>query len=156
MNDRLHEIYQFHPISAEIGTAGQPNAFQFALIRSAGYQVVINLALSTSENALLNEATIARSTGLEYIHIPVVWDKPTLMDFEFFCQVMRRKQGKKLFIHCAANKRVAVFVYLWRRIHQQISDQVAQRDLYQIWKPNETWQTFIDSVLDRETIQETP
>ncbi|OUC15799.1 MAG: hypothetical protein B0A82_04885 [Alkalinema sp. CACIAM 70d] len=149
MGDRVEEIANFLRISDRIGTAGQPNAFQFAAIRAAGYQTVINLALSSSDHALLNEAAVAQSARLEYFHIPVVWDKPTLMDFEFFCQIMKRRPDRKLFIHCAANKRVSVFVYLWRRIHQQESDETAKQDLQRIWQPNEIWTAFIQQVLDR-------
>ncbi|MGI0495171.1 protein tyrosine phosphatase family protein [Alkalinema pantanalense CENA528] len=147
MGDRVEEIANFFRISDRIGTAGQPNAFQFAAIKAAGYQTVINLALSSSDNALLNESAVAQSARLEYFHIPVVWDKPTLMDFEFFCQIMKRRHDRKLFIHCAANKRVSVFVYLWRRIQQQESHEIAQRDLEQIWQPNEIWTAFIHQVL---------
>jgi hypothetical protein len=49
MLPNLAGILHFLPISARIGTAGQPTAAQFALIREAGYDVVINLALPTSD-----------------------------------------------------------------------------------------------------------
>lgn len=152
MSSRLSEILNFRQISDRIGTAGQPNAFQFGLIKEAGYETVINLALSTSTNALADESAIAKSAWLEYIHLPVIWERPTLSDFQFFCQILERKQHKKLFIHCAKNMRVSVFIYLWQRIHQQVSHADAIEPLLSIWTPNETWQAFMQTVLDHYAI----
>lgn len=155
MSSRLSEITDFYPISDRIGTAGQPNAFQFGLIKEAGYDTVINLTLSSSTNALADESAIAKSAWLEYIHLPVLWERPTLSDFQFFCQILDRKQHKKLFIHCAKNMRVSVFIYLWRRIHQQVSHTEAIAAVNAIWTPNETWQAFIHTVLTHYQVPDT-
>jgi hypothetical protein len=45
---RPPEIYNFHAIRGRLGTAGQPTEAQFRAVREAGFDVVINLALSTS------------------------------------------------------------------------------------------------------------
>ncbi len=152
MNDRLTCISNYLRIDDRLATAGQPNPFQFGLIKAAGYEVVINLALSTSTDALQDELAVAKSAWLEYIHIPVVWEKPTLMDFELFAQVMKRRQTKKCFIHCAKNMRVSVFIYLWRRLYEQVPHEMAQTAIDAIWTPNEIWQTFLESVLQRHEI----
>ncbi len=152
MNDRLTCISNYLRIDDRLATAGQPNPFQFGLIKAAGYEVVINLALSNSPDALQDELTVAKSAWLEYIHIPVVWEKPTLMDFELFAQVMKRRQTKKCFIHCAKNMRVSVFIYLWRRLYEQVPHEMAQTAIDAIWTPNEIWQTFLESVLQRHEI----
>lgn len=152
MDDRLAVIPYYLPIDDRLATAGQPNPFQFGLIKSAGYDLVINLALSTSPEALQDEHTVAKSAWLEYVHIPVVWDKPTLMDFEFFFQVMKRRKNQRCFIHCAKNMRASVFVYLWRRIEEQVPHDIAQQGISPIWVPNETWQAFLELVLNHYAI----
>jgi protein tyrosine phosphatase (PTP) superfamily phosphohydrolase (DUF442 family) len=154
MPDRLLEIPNYLPITDRIATAGQPNAFQFGLIKAAGYDTVINLALSNSTNALADESAIAKSAWLEYLHLPVLWERPTRSDFEFFCAILDRKKSKKLFIHCAKNMRVSVFIYLWQRIHNHMSDADARPNLEKIWTPNETWQSFIQDVLHHHGIPE--
>ena len=58
-------ILHFRAISPRLGTAGQPTAAQFAMIRQAGYDVVVNLALPTSDNALANEGGLV--AGLFFI-----------------------------------------------------------------------------------------
>jgi protein tyrosine phosphatase (PTP) superfamily phosphohydrolase (DUF442 family) len=152
MPNRLTEIPNFLLISDRIATAGQPNAFQFGIIKAAGYDTIINLAMSNSTNALTDESAIAKSAWLEYLHIPVLWERPTLSDFDFFCKILDRKKSKKIFVHCAKNMRVSVFIYLWQRIHNHQSHTEAYPNLETIWTPNDTWQTFIQEVLTHHGI----
>jgi hypothetical protein len=72
MGKELTTIYQFLPLSETIATAGQPTVEQFPAIQAAGYDVVINLALPESANAIPEEGAIVEKLGLQYIHIPVV------------------------------------------------------------------------------------
>jgi protein tyrosine phosphatase (PTP) superfamily phosphohydrolase (DUF442 family) len=147
MGDRIEDIYNFLQLSSQIATAGQPTIEQYPTIATAGYHVVINLALKESANALKNEDAIAIDLGLEYIHIPVTWDTPTIEDFQQFVRVMNANLERKIFIHCAANMRVSAFMYLYRQIHQGVDEVTARQDLVKIWTPNEVWQMYIDRIL---------
>ncbi len=71
--NKLENIYNFLQISDRLGTSGQPTEEQFSDIKNAGYQTVINLALTNSSNALSDEPEIVENNGMEYIHIPVIW-----------------------------------------------------------------------------------
>jgi len=141
------DIYNFLKISDTIATAGQPTEAEFSIIRDSGYQVVVNLALPESTNALPNEKAVVESQGMQYIHIPVIWERPTLEDFQRFVSVLETKVDKNIFVHCAMNMRVSAFIYLYRRIYQHMSDEDAKKDLHQIWVPNDTWQQFISQVI---------
>ncbi|MEM6752967.1 MAG: protein tyrosine phosphatase family protein [Cyanobacteria bacterium P01_C01_bin.38] len=141
----LENIYNYLKISDKIATAGQPSVEQFSHIKQAGYQVVVNLALKDSSNALANEKEIVESEEMQYIHIPVIWENPTEDKFQEFIQVMKTNVDKKIFVHCAANKRVSAFIYLYRRFQEGIDDETAKNDLHQIWIPNQVWQQFIQS-----------
>ena len=46
----LSEICSFRAIGERLGTAGQPAESQFHAVYEAGFEVVINLALPTSDN----------------------------------------------------------------------------------------------------------
>jgi protein tyrosine phosphatase (PTP) superfamily phosphohydrolase (DUF442 family) len=142
---QVENITNFLRISDRLATSGQPTIEQYLAISAVGYQVVINLALTDSPNALVEEGEIARNLGLEYIQIPVVWDHPTLEDFQEFRSAMDVHSESKIFVHCAANKRVSAFVYLYR-VFQGVDKLIAQQDLAKIWTPNEIWQAFIDRV----------
>ncbi|MBE9049622.1 protein tyrosine phosphatase family protein [Nostocales cyanobacterium LEGE 11386] len=144
----LEEINNFLNISDVIATAGQPTPAQLVRIRESGFQVFINLALSTSDNALPDEQEIVEFQSMEYIHIPVVWEQPSLENVTEFFRVMAANTNKKIFVHCAANKRVSAFIYLYRRLHEGINDEDAKKDLHQIWIPNKTWKKFIQEVLE--------
>ncbi|MBF2048405.1 MAG: protein tyrosine phosphatase family protein [Leptolyngbya sp. IPPAS B-1204] len=148
-SENLTGIYNFLQLSDSIATAGQPTADQFALLKQAGYEVVINLALPTSTNAIPNEAEIVAAQAMDYISIPVVWENPTLADAERFFQAMQTHTNRKVFVHCAMNMRVSAFMYLYRRIYEQIDEATAKQDLNKIWTPNSTWQQFIDQVLQQ-------
>ena len=142
----LENIYNYLKISDKIATAGQPSVEEFSHIKQAGYQIVVNLALKDSSNALRNEKEIVEAEGMQYIHIPVIWENPTEDKLQEFIQIMKSNVDKKVFVHCAANKRVSAFIYLYRRSQEGIDEQKAKKDLQQIWIPNETWQQFIQDV----------
>ncbi len=147
---KLEDIYNFVQLSARIATAGQPTINQYPAIANAGYQTVINLALKESPNALPDEDAIATNLGLEYIHIPVLWEAPTLDNFQEFATVMKAHEDKKIFVHCAANMRVSAFMYLYRQMFDRVNEETARADLAKIWQPNEIWQNFIDSMTNAQ------
>ncbi|WP_250121436.1 protein tyrosine phosphatase family protein [Chroococcidiopsis sp. CCMEE 29] len=144
----IEDIYNFLKLSDAIATSGQPTEEQFLAIRESGYQIVVNLALPESPNALPDEKQVVEAQGMQYKNIPVVWDNPTLEDVAQFFSIMEDHSDKNIFVHCAANMRVSAFMYLYRRIHKGMSDDDARKDLEQIWLPNETWQKFIEQVVE--------
>ena len=143
MGNNLADIFNFIQLSPTIATAGQPTESQLSSIKAAGYRLIVNLAPGTHENALPNEREIVESLGIEYIHIPVKFDRPTTEDFDRFCDVMQAARSRSMFVHCAANLRVSSFMYLYRRIYEDVTAEVAQIELAKIWSPNPIWQEFI-------------
>ncbi|MCC7374241.1 MAG: protein tyrosine phosphatase family protein [Verrucomicrobiales bacterium] len=140
-------IYQYRAISDGLRTAGQPTEEQIRALREAGVEAVINLALPTSDNALANEGSIVTGFGMVYVHIPVDFRAPTSRDFRSFCGVMEAFEGRRVFVHCAANMRVSVFVFLYRVLNQGVARAEAERDLRAIWQPDEVWSRFIQEQL---------
>jgi protein tyrosine phosphatase (PTP) superfamily phosphohydrolase (DUF442 family) len=145
--DTLSKIYNFRAISERLGTAGQPTEGQFQAVREAGFEAVINLALPTSDNALANEGSIVTGLGMSYIHIPVNFQAPTPKDFQSFCRVMEAFEGRRVFVHCAANMRVSAFVFLYRVLRQHIPQAAAAPDLHAIWEPDGVWGQLIEEQL---------
>jgi uncharacterized protein (TIGR01244 family) len=145
---QIEDIYNYLKLSDSVATAGQPTEAQFSVIQESGYQVVVNLALPESPKALPHEQAIVESLGMQYLHLPVVWENPTLEDIARFFSVMEENANKPVFVHCAANMRVSAFMYLYRRLHECMSDEQAKRDLHRIWTPNDTWQEFIKQVIE--------
>lgn len=148
----VEKILSYLRISEAIGTAGQPTAEQFGDIKAAGYEVVVNLAMPDSPNALPNESELVAEQGMAYVHIPVVWEYPTAKDLEQFFAVMDEHRDKKVLVHCVVNKRVSSFIFLYRVIRQGVPPEDAREALLRIWEPNAVWQSFMDDSLARHEI----
>lgn len=144
---QLSDIYRFKSVTDNLGTAGQPTAEQFEAVKAAGYEVVINLAMGNTPRDLPNEAQLLAEHGIDYIHIPVVFERPTEADLNCFFDAMDDNQDKKCFVHCIANARVSAFVLLYRVLRQGVPVEAARASMRQIWEPNATWQTFINEAL---------
>jgi protein tyrosine phosphatase (PTP) superfamily phosphohydrolase (DUF442 family)/8-oxo-dGTP pyrophosphatase MutT (NUDIX family) len=143
----LKAIRAYRAIDARLGTAGQPTAEQLRAVRMGGYQTVINLLPADSQQALADEAAIAAALELRYYHLPVAWEAPVAADFEHFCALMETEEQRRVFVHCAANKRVSAFVFLWRVLKKGVPREAAERELLAVWQPDAVWQGFINERL---------
>ena len=138
----LQGIYNYRRLSDLIATAGQPSEEELAAVAHAGFEVVVNLALHDAEYSLPDERRTVESLGLSYVHIPVAWERPSRSDLERFFEAMDKLAGRKLFIHCAANKRVSVFMALYRRQRLGWSVDTVMPDVLAIWEPDTVWSRF--------------
>ncbi len=146
MGESLENMFNFLPLSATLITAGQPTEAQLASVRDNGYKLVVNLALGSAHNALADEKSTVESLGMKYVHIPVEFDRPTIEDFDRFCDLLQTNGEQPLLVHCAANFRVSAFFYLYRQIYLGWSEAKADIDLKKIWTPDAVWQKFIAEV----------
>lgn len=128
-------------------TSGQLSERDIASLPALGIEVVINLALPVSSNALPGEAELITRQGIVYVQIPVIWEKPELAQLEQFFGIMRVYEGRKVWVHCAKNMRVSAFIYLYRRLCLGESEEAASQPMQKIWVPNEVWQAFIGHAL---------
>jgi len=151
-NSMLEHIFNFRQIDPLLATAGQPDEAQLYDIGRAGYEVVINLGLAETDYAVANERAIVESQGLIYLHLPVSFQQPAPADFSAFRQHLNALAGRKCFIHCAANKRVSVFLALYRAIEKGLPWPEARRTIDNLWQPDDNWQAFIRLVLTSEGI----
>jgi len=142
----LEHIRNFLRIDDHLGTSGMPRPDDFAMIRRAGFQVVINLAVATSDHAMPNEGDLVAAQGMTYVHIPVNFESPQPADFDRFTRILDISEGERVFVHCAANMRVSAFVFL-HRLRHGVDRAAAEKDLKRIWDPHGAWRTFINDHL---------
>lgn len=147
MDQSITNITNYLEIYPWLGTSGMPTSDQIKSIADANYQVVINLALDGSPRAISDERELVTSLGMEYIHIPVIWESPQISDLEQFFTVMQPLAGYKVFVHCVLNMRVSAFVYLYRVIHLKEDPDVAFQDLLKIWQPDQIWWKLMENAL---------
>ena len=150
MGEKIENIFNYLWLDEKIATGGQPTEKQLELVKDAGYQTVINLALPTSENALPDEKSVVESLGMTYINIPINFNHPTKEEFDLFADTMQNRQKEKIFVHCAANLRVSAFMYLYRTLYQNVSEETAKQDLNKLWQPNQTWQNLSERIISKK------
>jgi len=145
----LDAITNLFPIDDRMTTAGQPTAAQIADIAAAGFEVVVNLAMGDAQSGLVGEGDIVAAHGMTFYHVPVVWDAPSLDDFERFVEVMDACAGQSRFVHCALNYRVTMFTSLYGQLRWGWPIERAEALATTFWTPNDTWTTFIADVRTR-------
>lgn len=128
-------------------TSGQLSEQDIRSLPGMGIDVVVNLALPTSSNALSGEAECVTALGLTYIQIPVEWERPRPDQFTQFAAVLDANGDRGVWVHCAKNMRVSVFVYLYRRIVLGDDEQAASFPMREVWTPDGVWRSFIEDVL---------
>lgn len=145
----LTDIIHFLRLDASLSCGGQPTETQFEDAAREGIQLVVNLALNTSDHALPDEPGLARSLGMEHIHIPVLWDSPQPADLERFMDAMDANQKKRILVHCAMNYRATAFIALWRVLRQGWSVDEAFAPQREIWNLEEypVWKAFVEKAM---------
>lgn len=144
----LESIKNFIRVSEGIASSGQPEADQFNAIASAGYEVVINLAMPDSRNALADEGGLVTSLGMAYVHIPVPFEAPTVDHLRRFIGVMNAFSGRRVWVHCALNFRVSAFLFQYLRLALGVDKTQAQRAILPSWTPDAVWQRFMEISAD--------
>lgn len=140
-----------HRVFDWLWTSGQLSGKDILELPDLGIQVVINLALPTSSNALPGEAERVTEQGLSYIQIPVEWEQPEVDQYDQFVAVMKALEGRSIWLHCAKNMRVSAFLYLYRRLVLGEAEELAMFPMREVWTPNPVWQDFIDRILRRQS-----
>lgn len=143
----VQDIYNYLELTDKIGTAGQPREGQIPEIAAEGYEVVVNLALANADYSLQDERHSVEAQGMEYYHLPVIWQNPLPSNLEAFCDLMDSLKEHKVFVHCAANMRVSTFMALYRILRLGWEPEKAFQDMHCIWMPDEWWKDFIDQSL---------
>ncbi|GAP12363.1 uncharacterized protein conserved in bacteria [Longilinea arvoryzae] len=141
------EPLNYMRISARLGCCGQPTLEQWDWIAAQGYQVVINLFPTSAPDGMPDAFGLASVRGLEYIHIPVVWETPTQANLQQFFAAMEAHRAQSVLVHCRRNYRASAFVYLWRVLRCGEPEEDARWDMLSVWEPDETWQALIDRAL---------
>ncbi|NNG00819.1 MAG: phosphatase [Desulfobacteraceae bacterium] len=140
-------IFNFLRMSSRITTSGMPLKEEIPEIAGLGVESVITLVPEGVGSDLPGEAELVDAAGMRFSRIPVYWESPEIDDFTDFCRIMATNQHQKCHVHCEANMRVSVFMALYRIIVREWTKSAAMTAVAEIWKPNETWQAYIRTIL---------
>jgi protein tyrosine phosphatase (PTP) superfamily phosphohydrolase (DUF442 family) len=146
--DEVSDIDNYRQYSPYFSSSGQPSTEQLKALSEAGFKRVIYIAFSDNKTAIEAEDRVVKSLGMDYLHIPVDFDRPTSEDFEDFAAVMNRNKKVRTLLHCQINLRASAFSFLYRVIYGGVSMPLAKSDLDAIWQPDKVWYQFIVDVLN--------
>jgi protein tyrosine phosphatase (PTP) superfamily phosphohydrolase (DUF442 family) len=145
--DGLSDIANYREYSPQFSSSGQPTAKQLKSVSETGFERVIYLAFSDNHTAIETEDRVVKKLGMDYVHIPVDFENPTLEDFEDFSAIMNRDKQRRTLLHCQINLRASSFSFLYRVIYGGVPMAQAKQDLDAIWVPDKVWFDFIVTVL---------
>ena len=144
----MNKILNYVKINELISTSGQPKIEELELIANEGFEVVINLAVSTTSNALENEDKIVSSLNMSYIHIPVDFENPKISDLKLFLNVLQALGANKVWIHCAKNYRVSAFMYVYHKYILHTPFEQIDLSIFDMWQPSLVWQELMKVQLE--------
>jgi len=141
----MNDLLNFYQITGLIGTSGQPTAGQIQLIANSGYEVVVNLGMHDSDNALVGEGNVVASLGMTYVHVPVPFESPMPNHLRDFFSVMDAFDGKKILVHCVVNARVSAFMFQYLVLKKGLNAKKATSPLLVKWLPSmdEKWKSIM-------------
>lgn len=142
------DIYNYKKVDDALITGGQPTEDQLRAAAQEGFSAVINLAPTSSRNALEDEAGLVQSLGMTYHYIPVDWDDPTESDFEAFEAALKQHPDGKTLLHCAANFRATAFYSFYAMKNLGWSEEQAAEFRATIWYGSAypVWDEFIEDM----------
>ena len=149
--DNRFRAYNYVQITPRLATSGVVPADEFATISEAGYQIVINLLPNDNKYAVSDEDSIVSSVGMQYVHIPIDIENPTVEDYARFEAAMDAASDQSVWVHCAANWRVSAFVGLYAQTRLGWSHERAKELVSEIWDPTPPWVELAERVLSERS-----
>ena len=144
----MNKILNYVKINELISTSGQPKVEELELIANEGFEVITNLAMPTTSNALENEDKIVSSLNMSYIHIPVDFENPKISDLKLFLNILQALGANKVWIHCAKNYRVSAFMYVYHKYILHTPFEEIDLSIFDKWQPSLIWQELMKVQLE--------
>ncbi|MFZ6768811.1 protein tyrosine phosphatase family protein [Undibacterium sp. Di26W] len=144
------------PITAQLTSSGQPTAKALEGLAAQGYEAVIYLAPPNVSDAVREEHLIIGRQNLVFVNIPIVFNKPTVKDYETFAAILQGLGNKKVLVHCQVNMRASTMVFLYRVVVGKEDPRLAYEAVSKVWVPNGPWKQLMLDVLQKHQISFEP
>lgn len=144
------------PITVRLTSSGQPTAKALEGLAAQGYEAVIYLAPPNVSDAVRDEHMIIGRQGINFVNIPILFNKPTEKDFDTFAGILQSLGDKKVLVHCQVNMRASTMVFLYRVVVGKEDPRVAYEAVSRIWVPSGPWKQLMLDVLRRHHVDFEP
>jgi protein tyrosine phosphatase (PTP) superfamily phosphohydrolase (DUF442 family) len=105
-------------------TGGQPTAEQLEALKNAGGGIVLDLR-DPREPRRVDESTLVRRLGMEYVNIPVRAGALDDVTLERILGALRSAGDRTVFVHCGSGNRVAGALLPYLILDQGMEEQDA-------------------------------
>lgn len=139
-------IHNYHQYDEKLAAAAQPTAEQLAELKAQGWEVVVNLAPTTTRNALPNEASIVENLGMDYVHFPVDCSNLRPFHYQTFRGILKGVENRRVFVHCGGNIKSSNLIHMYQVLEQGVAHQTALATLKTIQNPEPKWFTYFESM----------
>jgi len=144
------------PVSDRLVTSGQPTRDSLAALSAEGFQAVVYLAPSTVADAIRDEPDLLAKQGIEFVHIPIPFNAPTVEHAESIAAALERLKDKKTLVHCQVNMRASTMVFLYRATRLHENPSLAYESVSRVWEPSGPWKRLIQEQLSKYGIKFEP
>lgn len=126
--EALPALNNMHIHNSHVVSAGLPKSGDYAAMRQAGIDTVINVIPANSawdqQKGFVPDPVSARASGLTHYTVPFESDQP-VATMEHFIAVMDRlsETDQDVLVHCAVNWRASGLVYLYHAIKNGKADK---------------------------------
>ena len=124
-------IFNFHRVSDQYCTGGQPKLEALDKLKAEGVKAIINLRTPGEHRAAEEEAK-AKELGLKYYNIPVVYRDPKEEQATEFLKITDDPANRPIFIHCTAAIRVGAFWMIRRVLRDGWTVEAAEEEAKKI------------------------
>ena len=144
---------QIVPIHDTLTTSAMPDDALFARMAQEGYQVVVSLAESIDTRYRSDEDAVVTGLGMRYMHLPVDFIDPQVVDYELIRDVLNALFPRKVWLHCAQNMRASGMMYLYNMLERGMEPRTARVLMENIWKPDGAWEALFAAVMEKHAGQ---
>ncbi len=146
--NQIEKIERFKKIDDKLSTSGQPTENELKRIAEEGFEVLINTRPKSEMDELFNEREIVENLGMKYFQIETDLLKPNMEELNKFLELMIKYNGKKIFLHCRANKRASGLLAIYRIAKLNWEKENALNKVREVWDLDTDLVKFIDVQLD--------
>lgn len=132
-------IENYYQYNSHLASGAQPSEAQFADLKEAGFEAVVNLSPVSTRNAITAEAAVVDNTGMTYVHFPVDCSHLQPHHYATFEGIVKGMKDKKIFVHCGGNIKSSCLIHMYHVLANGMDEATSLETLLKIHQPEEKW-----------------
>ena len=135
-------IENYYQYNSHLASGAQPSEAQFADLKEAGFEAVVNLSPVNTRNAMPADAAVVDNTGMAYVHFPVDCSNLQAHHYSTFEGIMNGMRDKKIFVHCGGNIKSSCLIHMYHVLANGMDEAESLGTLLKIQQPEEKWYDY--------------